>query len=38
MYLVGSKIRRQKVRGKSAKYRAKYKKKNIKRIARMLKS
>lgn len=37
MYLSGSKIRRNKVRNKSAKYRAHYKKKNQKRIARMLK-
>jgi hypothetical protein len=36
MYLFGSKIRRNKVRNKSARNRAKYKKKNIKRIARMV--
>lgn len=36
MYLAGSKIRRNKVRNKSARFRAKYKKKNMKRIARMV--
>ena len=35
MYLFGSKIRRQKIRNKSARYRAKLKKKNRKRVARM---
>jgi hypothetical protein len=37
MYLLGNKIRRKKVRNKTARYRAKLKKKNQKRIARMLK-
>lgn len=37
MYLAGNKIRRSKVRNKSARYRAKYRKRNQKRIARMLK-
>jgi hypothetical protein len=37
MYLFGSKIKRNKVRNKSAKYRAQRRKKNQKRIARMLK-
>ena len=38
MYLVGSKIRRiQRSCNKSARYRAHYRKKNQKRIARMLK-
>jgi hypothetical protein len=37
MYLVGSKVQRRKVRNKTARYRAQFKKKNQKRIARMLK-
>jgi hypothetical protein len=37
MYLIGSKIRRKKVRNKSARYRAALKKKNKNRVARMLK-
>ena len=37
MYLLGSKIRRKKVRNKSARYRAKLKRKQSKRVARMLK-
>jgi hypothetical protein len=37
MYLFGNKIKRTKVRNKSARYRAKLKKKNQKRVARMLK-
>ncbi len=37
MYLFGNKIKRTKVRNKTAKYRAQRRKKNQKRIARMLK-
>ncbi len=37
MYLSGSKIKRHKVRNKTARYRAARRKKNQKRIARMLK-
>jgi len=37
MYLFGSKIKRDRVRNKTAKYRAKLKRKNSNRIARMLK-
>jgi hypothetical protein len=36
MYLIGNKIRRKKVRNKSARYRAHYKKRNQKRVARLL--
>lgn len=37
MYLFGSRIKRHKVRNKTARLRAKLKKKNTKRVARMLK-
>ncbi len=37
MYLIGSKIRRKKVRNKTARLRAQLKRKNTKRVARMLK-
>jgi ribosomal protein S30 len=38
MYLFGSKIKRSKTRNKTARYRAKLKKKNTNRRARMLKA
>lgn len=37
MYLFGNSVKRHKVRNKTAKYRAKLRKKNQKRVARMLK-